>query len=164
LSTPFGQLPPRVVAFRLAKKHPCASLCLTRYVPAVKTCGCPTIGREWSQSGQFVPPGFEWVLCNCPITEAPFGKRENAMALEIVTIFLAGAALGLRFKVMILVPALILIALFAAIVGLSSGDQFWSIAAAMILLGTAIQVGYLAGILFRAKIASVRERRTAVTM
>jgi hypothetical protein len=86
------------------------------------------------------------------------------MALEIVTIFLAGAALGLRFKVMILVPALILIALFTAIVGLSSGDQFWSIAAAMILLGTAIQVGYLAGILFRAKITSVRERRTTVTM
>jgi hypothetical protein len=58
------------------------------------------------------------------------------MALEIVTIFLAGAALGLRFKVMILVPALILTALFAAIVGLSSGDQFWSIAAAIFLLGT----------------------------
>jgi hypothetical protein len=98
------------------------------------------------------------------------------MALEIVTIFFAGAALGLRFKVMILVPALILTALFAAIVGVTRGDQFWSIAVAMILLGTAIQVGYLAGLLFRAKIASVRaqlirtkipsvrERRTAVTM
>ncbi len=98
------------------------------------------------------------------------------MALEILTIFLAGAALGLRFKVMILVPALILAALLAAIVGLTRGDQFWSIAAAMILLGTAIQVGYLAGLLFRAKLASfraqriraklpsVRERRTAATM
>ncbi len=98
------------------------------------------------------------------------------MALEIVTIFLAGAALGLRFKVMILVPALISTALFGTIVGLTRGDEFWSIAIAMILLGTAIQVGYLAGILFRAKIASVRaqriraklpsvrERRTAVTM
>src|SRR6266481_3614293 len=99
-----------------------------------------------------------------PNHRAPFGKRENAMALEIVTIFLAGAALGLRFKVMILLPALILTALFAAIVGLTRGDQFWSIAAAMILLGTAIQAGYLAGILFRVKIASVRERRAAVTM
>ncbi len=98
------------------------------------------------------------------------------MALELVTIFLAGAALGLRFKVMILVPALILTALFAAIVELTRGDQFWSIAVAMILLVTAIQVGYLAGLLFRAKLASfraqrlraklpsVRERRTAVTM
>ncbi len=69
------------------------------------------------------------------------------MALELVTIFLAGAALGLRFKVMILVPALILTALFAAIVELTRGDQFWSIAVTMILLVTAIQVGYLAGLI-----------------
>ena len=54
--------------------------------------------------------------------------------------------------------------LFAAIVGVTRGDQFWSIAVAMILLGTAIQVGYLAGILIRAKIASVRAQRTAVTI
>jgi hypothetical protein len=79
------------------------------------------------------------------------------MALEIVIIHvLAGAALGLRFKVMILVPALTLTMLCAAIVGVTRRDQFWSIAVAMILLGTAIQVGYLAGILIRAKIASVR--------
>jgi hypothetical protein len=87
------------------------------------------------------------------------------MALEIVIIHvLAGAALGLRFKVMILVPALTLTMLFAAMVGVTRGDQFWSVAVAMILLGTAIQVGYLAGILIRAKIASVRAQRTAVTM
>ncbi len=87
------------------------------------------------------------------------------MALEIVIIHvLAGAALGLRFKVVILVPALALTMLFAAMVGVTRGDQFWSIALATILLGTAIQVGYLAGILIRAKIASVRARRTAVTM
>ena len=98
------------------------------------------------------------------------------MALEIFTIFLVGAALGRRFKVMILVPALISSALFGTIVGLTQGDQFWSIAIAVILLGMAIQVGYLAGVLFRAKIASVRaqrirakiasvrERRTAVTI
>jgi hypothetical protein len=87
------------------------------------------------------------------------------MALEIVIIHvLAGAALGLRFKVVILVPALTLTMLFAAMVGVTRGDQFWSIALAMILLGTAIQVGYLAGILIRAKIASVRAQRTAVTM
>jgi len=87
------------------------------------------------------------------------------MALETVIIHvLAGAALGLRFKVVILVPALTLTMLFAAMVGVTRGDQFWSIALAMILLGTAIQVGYLAGILIRAKIASVRAQRTAVTM
>jgi hypothetical protein len=87
------------------------------------------------------------------------------MALEIIIVHvLAGAGLGLRFKVTILVPALTLTMLFAAIVGVARGDQFWLIAVAMILVGTAIQVGYLAGILIRAKIASVRARRTAVTM
>src|SRR5258708_24165845 len=86
------------------------------------------------------------------------------MALEIVIIHvLAGAALGLRFKVMILVPAVTLTMLFAAMVGVTRGDKFWSIAVGMILLGTAIQFGYLAGILIPAKIASVRAQRTAVT-
>ena len=84
------------------------------------------------------------------------------MALEIVIIHvLAGVALGLRFKVLILLPAVNLTMLFAAIVGVARGDMFWSIAIAMILLVTAIQVGYLAGILIRAKIASVRAQRTA---
>jgi hypothetical protein len=98
------------------------------------------------------------------------------MALEIVTIFVIGAALGLRFKVMILVPALVSTALFGTILGLTRGDQFWSIAITVILLEMAIQVGYLAGILLRATIASVRaqrvraqivsvrDRRTAVTI
>ena len=81
------------------------------------------------------------------------------MALEIVTIFVVGAALGLRFKVMILVPALVSTALFGTIVGLTRGDQFWSIAIIVILLGMAIQVGYLAGILLRATIVSVRAQR-----
>ncbi len=86
------------------------------------------------------------------------------MALEIFIILLAGAALGLRFKIMILAPALTLTVLFAVTVGVSRGDQFSSIAVAAILLGTAIQVGYLAGVLFRATLASVGARRTAVTM
>jgi hypothetical protein len=90
------------------------------------------------------------------------------MALEIVIIHvLAGVALGLRFKVLILVPAVTLTMLFAAIVGVARGDMFWSIAIAMILLVTAIQVGYLAGILIRAKIECSERRsqcRSAVTM
>jgi len=75
------------------------------------------------------------------------------MAVETVIIHvLAGVAIGLRFKVLILVPAVTLTMLFAAIVGVTRGDMFSSIAIAMILLLTAIQVGYLAGVLIRAKI------------
>ncbi len=90
------------------------------------------------------------------------------MALETVIIHvLAGVALGLRFKVLILVPAVLLTMLFVAIVGVARGDMFSSIGIAMILLLTAIQVGYLAGILIRARIER-RERgsqcRSVVTM
>jgi hypothetical protein len=42
-------------------------LCLVTHVAALKTCCCPTIGGEWSQSGQFVPSGFEWALSDCHI-------------------------------------------------------------------------------------------------
>jgi hypothetical protein len=90
------------------------------------------------------------------------------MALEIAIIYvLAGAVLGLRFKVLILAPAVTLTTLFAAIVGIKRGDMFWSIAIAMILGVTAIQVGYLAGILIRAKIERSERRsqyRNAVRM
>jgi hypothetical protein len=90
------------------------------------------------------------------------------MALEIAIIYiLAGAALGLRFKVLILAPAVTLTMLFAAIIGITRGDTFWAIAIEMILYVTAIQVGYLAGILIRAKIERSERRsqyRNAVTM
>ena len=90
------------------------------------------------------------------------------MAPEIVIIHvLAGAALGLRYKVMILVPAVTLTMFFAAIVGVAHRDMFRSIAIAMVVLVTAIQVGYLAGILIRAKIERSERRsqcRNAVTM
>ena len=93
---------------------------------------------------------------------------ENTMALEIAIIYvLAGAALGLRFKVLILAPAVTLTMLFAAIVGIARGDTFWAIAIAMILHVTAIQVGYLGGILIRAKIERSERRsqyRNAVRM
>jgi len=78
---------------------------------------------------------------------------------------LAGAALGLRFKVTILVPAVTLAMLLAAAFGVAHGDQLWSIVVAMMLLGTAVQLGYLVGVLIRAKFVLVRSRqRTAATM
>jgi hypothetical protein len=78
------------------------------------------------------------------------------MALEIVVVsVLAGIILGLRFKVMILVPAITLAMLFAVVVGVARADPFWSILLTIILLGSAVQVGYLAGIVMRAAISSI---------
>jgi hypothetical protein len=58
--------------------------------------------------------------------------------------FLTGAALGTRFKVYILAPAISFAVLGAAIVAAPRGDQFWSL---IILTGMAIQLGYLVGAL-----------------
>jgi hypothetical protein len=80
------------------------------------------------------------------------------------TCFLLGCGLGLRFKVLILVPAVTSAMLGAAVVGFARGDEYWSVVVAMILFGTAVQFGYLAGIITRNVIASVRaRRRPAVT-
>ena len=68
---------------------------------------------------------------------------------------LAGIALGLRFKVVVLVPAVIFVMLFAVIIGVARAEPFWPIVLAMVILGTALQFGYLAGTVMRAVIISI---------
>jgi len=73
------------------------------------------------------------------------------MTLELVIVsVLAGIALGLRYMVLILVPAVIVATIFAMTVAIARGDHFWSIFLAMAIPGTAVQLGYLAGIAIRA--------------
>jgi hypothetical protein len=66
-----------------------------------------------------------------------------------VTNVLAGIVLGLRYRVVIPVPAVSLVVTFAVIVGIARGDHFWLIILAMVIVGTAIQLGYLVGIAIR---------------
>jgi hypothetical protein len=77
------------------------------------------------------------------------------ISLTITLCFLAGIALGLRYKVLILVPAVTLAMIFAMIIGVARADHFWSVVLAMVVLGTAVQFGYLAGIAIRAAVGSV---------
>jgi hypothetical protein len=79
------------------------------------------------------------------------GIPDLDIALAIINV-LAGIALGLRYKVVILVPAVSLVVIFAVIVGIARGEHFWSIILAMVIVGTAVQVGYLVGIVIRATI------------
>jgi hypothetical protein len=74
-----------------------------------------------------------------------------SLELAIISAF-AGIALGLRYNVMILIPAVVLFTMFATIVGIARGDHFWSIISAVAILGTAVQVGYLTGISIRAAV------------
>jgi hypothetical protein len=69
--------------------------------------------------------------------------------LAVISV-VAGIGLGLRFKVVILVPAVTFVVIFAITVGIARGDHFWSIIVAMVTVGTAVQLGYLVGIVIRA--------------
>ncbi len=75
------------------------------------------------------------------------------MVIELAVISVAaGIALGLRYKVMILIPAVVLVMLFAMMVGIARGDRFLSLILAMAIPGAAIQLGYLAGAQIRATV------------
>jgi hypothetical protein len=80
------------------------------------------------------------------------------MALELAIICaVAGAVLGLRYNVLVLVPAVTFAMVFAVIVGIARADSFWSIVLMTAVLGAAIQLGYLAGIAIYAMIESIYE-------
>ena len=56
-----------------------------------------------------------------------------------------GAALGLRFKAFVLVPAIAVSSLGALAIGIGSGDSIWSSLLGMLSVVTALQIGYIAG-------------------
>jgi len=74
-----------------------------------------------------------------------------ALALAIISVFV-GIALGLRFKVLVLVPAIASAIIFIVIAGLARGDGFGSIVLATVMVGVALQLGYLIGIVLAKRI------------
>ncbi len=56
-----------------------------------------------------------------------------------------GGALGLRFKVLVLIPALPLVFVAIAAIGLVDGNSIATIAIAVVVAGFCLQVGYLVG-------------------
>ncbi len=74
-----------------------------------------------------------------------------ALALAIISA-LVGIALGLRFKVLVLVPAIALATILVLIIGLTRGDSFGSIVLAIVIIGIALQLGYLIGIVLAKRI------------
>jgi len=77
---------------------------------------------------------------------------------------LIGAALGLRYKVIILVPLIILAGISVAIVEAVRGDRAGHIALTIVLAATVLQISYLVGCVARAAIEGrvVRERNAGV--
>jgi hypothetical protein len=66
------------------------------------------------------------------------------LGLQTVSALL-GAAFGLRFGVLILVPVIALELAIVAINGIAIGESLWRLAIAMSLVATFSQLGYLGG-------------------
>jgi|ERR1700733_3255425 hypothetical protein len=63
--------------------------------------------------------------------------------------FLAGIALGLRFKVLILIPTIAGVLALASGIGIVHHNGFWTILLSGGLAVTSLQIGYLTGAGFR---------------
>ena len=78
------------------------------------------------------------------------------MALTTFGIFcLIGATLSVRFKFLILFPAIGLAMVGTAAVGIAHGDSIGSVMLTIAFIAAALQVGYLIGLVTRAVIASL---------
>ena len=78
------------------------------------------------------------------------------MAFELAIIgVVIGIALGLRYKVFVLVPAVLFAMILAIAIGVARADSVWSIVLATVVVVTAVQLGYLAGVVMRAIIAAI---------
>src|ERR1700692_311183 len=78
------------------------------------------------------------------------------MALTTLGIvFVVATTLGVRFKVLILFPAIGLAVVGTAVVGIAHGDSVGAVMLITALVAAALQVGYLFGVVTRAVIASL---------
>jgi hypothetical protein len=68
---------------------------------------------------------------------------------------LVGVALGLRSKVLVLLPAVMLVTIFATMVGIGLDESFWSIVLMTVAVVVAFQLGYLAGLVIHAVIEEI---------
>jgi hypothetical protein len=76
------------------------------------------------------------------------------MLTHTVVAMLSGAVLGLRYKVLILAPAIMFALVF--VVGLAREAGIWWIALDMVVVTTALQLGYLGGSALAAALAAAR--------
>jgi hypothetical protein len=69
---------------------------------------------------------------------------------------LVGAVLGLRFKVLVLVPVICVALAIVLVDGIARGDGLWWLALAMVVIATSLQLGYILGIVVRFVLGAVR--------
>ncbi len=67
------------------------------------------------------------------------------MTIPIIVSVLAGMAIGLRFKVLMALPVMLVAALSTGAVTVAQGEHLWAILSAIVLSSVGVQVGYLCG-------------------
>lgn len=82
------------------------------------------------------------------------------MTLSMIS-FLVGAALGQRFKVMVLMPAMAIVLVLAAGTGVTHAQTAWSIVLTTAIAATCLQIGYLIGIFIRHVVVAALSRRSS---
>jgi hypothetical protein len=85
------------------------------------------------------------------------------MMMVLLVCLLVGAVLGQRFKVFILIPAMLPAFAFATIVAAVQGATVRHILATVFIAATSLQIGYLAGIGLRHFTAAERASRLRPT-
>ena len=83
--------------------------------------------------------------------------------INIIICLLLGVALGQRFKVLVLVPAIALVVVFSIVVGVARADGYWPIALTAVVATVSLQIGYLLGIGMRYLLVGVRTNRAHAT-
>ena len=81
------------------------------------------------------------------------------MIMLTVIAILTGAVLGLRFTVLILVPASFIGSVATFGIGIAHSNGLWSILLALVLVISALQIGYFSGAVIRFVNAGVRFRK-----
>jgi hypothetical protein len=84
-------------------------------------------------------------VATCQWPKSPYIRLQFQLGTEFAAL-----------EVMIMVPAALVAMLLAGMAGVAHADHFWSIVTTMILAGTSVQIGYLAGLLIRAGITPMR--------
>jgi len=85
------------------------------------------------------------------------------VTLVFVFVILVGAVFGMRLKVMVLVPATIIVCGLVIAAGLSGGSTIGTMALAAAALAVCLQIGYVSGSATRMFIAASRIRQPHIS-
>jgi hypothetical protein len=85
--------------------------------------------------------------------------RVRRMLMLAILSLLLGLVLGQRFRVLVLIPVIIITLLFAVVAGLARADKAWTVGLTTAVATAGLQIGYLLGIGVRLAVLLVRRHR-----